>query len=155
MPNFHFDSESQTAAFGKRLADQAGVGDVIALSGSLGSGKSVLARGFIQAHTGRAIDVTSPTFTLVHLYDEVSPPVWHLDLYRLEHQNEIEELGLDEALATGITIVEWPEKAGTWLPRDRLDIDLSGTGNTDKRLAVVMAGPSWTERLEEMLARES
>ena len=155
MPSLQFDSESQTAAFGKKLADRAGVGDVIALSGSLGSGKTVLARGFIQGYSGKAVEVTSPTFTLVHVYDDVLPPVWHLDLYRLEQQSEIEELGVDEALATGITIVEWPEKAGSWLPHDRLDIDLSGSGNTVKRQAIIEAGPSWTARLEEMLARDS
>ncbi len=153
MPSLCFDSESQTVAFGKQLADLAEVGDVIALSGSLGSGKTVLARGLIQAHTGESIDVTSPTFTLVHVYDDALPTIWHMDLYRLEDQSEIEELGLDEALATGITIVEWPEKAGQSLPHDRLDIKLSGAGNTNKRTAVITAGPSWTSRLKEVIAR--
>ena len=135
------------------MAGHATTGDVIAVSGPLGIGKTVLARGFIHAYTGQPVDVTSPTFTLVHVYDQTLPAIWHVDLFRLESHDEIEELGLDEVLATGITLIEWPEKAAAWLPQDRLDIELSAGESAEERTAMLDAGPSWTIRLEKILAR--
>lgn len=136
-------------ALGMRLARQARRGDVISLSGPLGSGKTVLARGFVRERLGQAIDVASPTFTLVHMYDDTNPAVWHFDLFRLEHPDEIAELGLDEALAAGISIIEWPERAGPWLPDDRLDVALSANGDSGSRRATLTPGPGWADRLDK------
>src|SRR3546814_19241585 len=102
--------------FGARLAKQLRAGDVVALSGDLGAGKTTLARGILEG-LGLAGEAPSPTFTLVQSYapPEVRLPVWHVDLYRLSSPDEAEELGLDEALAEGALMIEWTERLGAWL----------------------------------------
>src|SRR4029079_730721 len=89
-------SEAETAAAGAAVARSARAGDVITLSGPLGVGKTAFARGFI-AELGHEGEVPSPSFAIVQPYDDVDPPVWHVDLYRIEDASEIEELGLDAA----------------------------------------------------------
>jgi tRNA threonylcarbamoyladenosine biosynthesis protein TsaE len=148
-------SEIDTLALGRRLAKQVRSGDVIALSGPLGAGKTALARGFIRQRLGRDVDVSSPTFALVQVYDQTTPAVWHFDLYRLDNPDDCVELGLDEALATGVCLIEWPEKAAAWLPRDRLDIALSADGSEDARMATLTPGPSWADRINQMPDLES
>ncbi len=152
MPTLRFSTETETMDFGGLLAAQAQAGDVIALSGPLGAGKTVLAKGFIKQKVGEGTDVSSPTFTLVHVYDQVQPPIWHFDLFRLEAEEEMAELGLDEALTNGISLIEWPEKAGSWLPPDRLHIELAMDAGSERRRATVTGGPSWTSRLDDVLA---
>lgn len=117
-------TESDTLALGAALAGPARRGHVIALSGPLGAGKTTLARGFIQAR-GDTEEVVSPTFTLVQVYDAPDVPIWHFDLYRLEKAEDAFELGLEEALAGAITLIEWPERLGPLLPAARLDVTLS------------------------------
>src|SRR5436190_4765090 len=102
--------ERDTEALGARLAAVALPGDVIALSGPLGVGKTALARGLLAA-LGHAGEVPSPSFAIVQPYDDVDPPVWHVDLYRIERPSELDELGLDSA-AEAVLLVEWPERAG-------------------------------------------
>src|SRR6478736_5324322 len=92
-----------------RSPSRAHRGDVITLSGPLGVGKTALARGFITAK-GHFGEVPSPSFAIVQPYEDLSPPVWHVDLYRIEDPSEIEELGLDAA-ADAVLVVEWPERA--------------------------------------------
>lgn len=117
----------ETERLAARLAAGCAAGDCIALSGELGAGKTTFARAFIRALAG-AVEVTSPTFTLVQTYDAPTP-LWHADLYRLEHARELAELGLEEALERGILLVEWPEIAEGHLPEDRLRLRLeSGEG---------------------------
>src|SRR3546814_10429878 len=112
-----------TESLGRALARLLRLGDVIALSGDLGAGKTALARALIRALPGPqgAADeeVPSPTFTLAQIYERRPGPVWHFDLYRLESAAEVEELGFSEALA-GIALVEWPERLGALLPADAL-----------------------------------
>ena len=120
-------SESDTLALGAALAAPARRGHVIALSGPLGAGKTTLARGFIAAR-GDTEEVVSPTFTLVQVYEALEMPIWHFDLYRLEKPEDAYELGLEEALAGAITLIEWPERLGSFLPASRLDVTLSATG---------------------------
>src|SRR5689334_23725066 len=105
-----FRDEAATAAFGAALARTARAGDVITLSGPLGVGKTALARGFI-AELGHDGEVPSPSFAIVQPYDELDPPVWHVDLYRIDQMAEMAELGLDSA-DEAILLVEWPERAG-------------------------------------------
>src|SRR5690348_15820582 len=102
--------EEATASLGARLAALARAGDVITLSGPLGVGKTALARGFISA-LGHEGDVPSPSFAIVQPYERLDPPVWHVDIHRIEEPAEIEELGLDSA-TDAVLIVEWPERAG-------------------------------------------
>lgn len=137
--------EAATDRFGRRLAAHLVPGDVVLLSGDLGAGKTALARG-ILAGLGHAGEVPSPTFTLVQSYEVpgVRLPVWHVDLYRLEDPDEVEELGLDEILADGALIIEWPERAGERWP-EALHLTLSGTGETSRRLTARVP-PAWEAR---------
>src|SRR4051812_13695997 len=105
-------SEHDTAALGAALAAEARPGDVIALVGPLGAGKTTLARGFIQKRAGADEEVVSPTFTLVQTYEAPDAVIWHFDLYRLNDPEEALELGFEEALAAGISLIEWPERLG-------------------------------------------
>ncbi len=133
------------------LAEAALPGDVIALWGALGLGKTTFARAFLHARPGgdRIAEVPSPTFTLVQLYALEGPAVWHFDLYRLKHPDEVWELGLEEALAAGITLIEWPDRAGPFLPADRLDLELSpGAGPESRRVRLTPQGSAgWAQRL--------
>ncbi|MFM9978073.1 MAG: tRNA (adenosine(37)-N6)-threonylcarbamoyltransferase complex ATPase subunit type 1 TsaE [Sphingomonadaceae bacterium] len=136
---------AQTEAAGAALAAVAQIGDVIALSGPLGAGKTALARGFIRA-LGFNGDVPSPTFALVVPYapPEVRTPVTHVDLYRIEDQDEFAELGLDEARATSILLVEWPERLRSRLWTDALQISLAPEGSG--RCLTAQVPPSWEGR---------
>jgi tRNA threonylcarbamoyladenosine biosynthesis protein TsaE len=141
--------EAATGRLAAALAARAGKGDVIALSGPLGGGKTSFARAFIRARGLDAAEVPSPTFMLVEVYDGgAAIPVWHFDLYRIEKPAEIRELGLEEALAEGICLIEWPERLGEFLPEERLDLALV-MGKTDNaRVARLSGSASWQKRLE-------
>ena len=140
--------DAAMAGFGRALARQLRVGDVIALRGDLGAGKTTLARGILHG-LGLAGEAPSPTFTLVQSYapPEVRLPVSHVDLYRLADTQEAEELGLDEALATGALLIEWPERLGGWLWPQALILDIEGAGSAARRLTAQVPDawkPRWT-----------
>jgi tRNA threonylcarbamoyladenosine biosynthesis protein TsaE len=137
------EDEDATAAFGARLAKVARSGDVISLSGPLGVGKTALARGFIAA-LGHERDVPSPSFAIVQPYDELEPPVWHVDLYRIEQPSEIDELGLDSA-ADAVLLVEWPERADAKAWPEALALSLDFTRDGD-RILTAKVPPSWEGR---------
>jgi tRNA threonylcarbamoyladenosine biosynthesis protein TsaE len=143
-------TERDTIVLGAALARLLRPGDVLALHGPLGAGKTTLARGFITALTQVEEDVVSPTFTLVQVYDAEAAPIWHFDLYRLSHVQDVLELGWDEALSGGISVVEWPERLGALLPRNRLDVVLSSTPGTNERRAAVHGGAQWKDRIADM-----
>ena len=125
--------EAATALLGEDLAAALRPGDVVALKGDLGAGKTTLARALIRALADDPdLDVPSPTFTLVQTY-EARLPVAHFDLYRLGSPAELDELGFDEAAADGVALVEWPERAGDRLPADAIVVELTQLG--DGRLA--------------------
>jgi len=136
-------SESDTAAAGAALARRAKGGDVIALSGPLGVGKTALARGFLSA-LGHGGEVPSPSFAIVQPYDDLNPAVWHVDLYRIEDISELDELGLDAA-ADAVLLVEWPERAGerAWPEALRLALDFAQDG---ERILTAKVPPSWEGR---------
>ena len=136
-------SEEETAALGAALARAVRVGDVITLSGPLGIGKTALARGLIAA-LGHDGDVPSPSFAIVQPYDDLEPPVWHVDLYRIEEAAEIEELGLDAA-TDALLLVEWPERAGTSAWPDALGLSLEFAQDGD-RILTAKVPPSWEGR---------
>lgn len=142
--------ETETARLGEDLAMTLRPGDVLALKGDLGAGKSTLARALIRALADDAdLDVPSPTFTLVQSYD-THVPVHHFDLYRLSFAAEIDELGFDDALAQGAALVEWPERAEAYLPKTTILIELAHDG--DGRLARLSgSGPAF-ERIARSLA---
>ncbi|MGE5504013.1 MAG: tRNA (adenosine(37)-N6)-threonylcarbamoyltransferase complex ATPase subunit type 1 TsaE [Actinomycetota bacterium] len=138
--------EAATIRLGQRLAGLVRTGDVLALSGGLGAGKTTLARALIRALTDPDEEVPSPTFTLVQGYDAEAGPVWHFDLYRLDRPDDAVELGLDDALADGITLIEWPERLGPLLPRRRLDLRLA-VAPTGRVADLIDAGGAWADRL--------
>ena len=119
-----------TAAFARTLAAIADTGDVIGLGGALGTGKTTFARAFINARADaaclRPIEVPSPTFTLVQSYDMAETgagcAIHHFDLYRLEQPDDALELGIEDAMAGGIVLIEWPERLGALLPARALCI---------------------------------
>lgn len=137
-----------TDALGARLAGVARPGDVIGLSGELGAGKTTLARGFIRALLGPGCDVPSPTFTLVQTYDTARGAVWHFDLYRLTRPDDAVELGLEEALIDGISLIEWPQRLGPMWPGRGLLVDL--TWANGGRVARLSGGPDWQARLDTL-----
>ncbi|AZL59428.1 tRNA (adenosine(37)-N6)-threonylcarbamoyltransferase complex ATPase subunit type 1 TsaE [Tabrizicola piscis] len=131
-------TEADTAALGVRLAGIARPGDCILLEGPIGAGKSSLARAFIRARLGREEEVPSPTFTLVQTYDAGGVEIWHADLYRLTHPDEVWELGLEDAFQTAICLVEWPDRLGAHVPEGALRLRLEAWG--DGRRAVMSGG---------------
>ena len=146
-------SRAQLEAFAAALAALVRQRDVITLSGDLGAGKTVFARAFIRSLTDENEDVPSPTFTLVQTYDTSTDPaltVWHFDLYRLKSAQEIYEIGFEEALADGVSLIEWPERAERLLAKDRLEIQIQiPIEKTDKRtLTLTARGKSWQNRTE-------
>lgn len=149
LTEINLADETATRRLGARLAGILRAGDVVALAGDLGAGKTTLARGLIQALLGADEPVPSPTFTLVQTYTPGGgrPAIWHFDLYRLSHPDEVTELGWDDALADGIALVEWPERAGDLLPESALWLELSE--NDRGRLARFSGGGEWRERLRE------
>jgi tRNA threonylcarbamoyladenosine biosynthesis protein TsaE len=136
-------SEQATAAAGAALAHSLKAGDVISLSGPLGVGKTALARGLIAA-LGHEGEVPSPSFAIVQPYEELEPPVWHVDLYRIEESSEIGELGLDAA-TDSILLVEWPERAGPAMWPDALRLSLDFAPNGD-RILTAEVPPAWEGR---------
>jgi tRNA threonylcarbamoyladenosine biosynthesis protein TsaE len=134
-----------TNAAGRALAPQLRAGDVIALSGDLGAGKTSFARGLL-AGLGFAEEAPSPSFALIIPYapPDVRLPVWHVDLYRLDDENEVEQLGLDDALSDSVLIIEWPERMGArlWPEALRLHFEPFEGG----RRLTVAAPPSWEAR---------
>ena len=126
--------EAATGRLAAAIAAAARPGDLIALTGDLGAGKTAFARAFIRACAGADIDVPSPTFTLVQTYDLPGGPIWHVDLYRTERAAEARELGLEEALTDAIVLIEWPERMGDALAVARLDVTLTfGAGENERR----------------------
>ena len=136
--SFHLDDDEATARLGAWLSGYLGRGDCVLLSGPIGAGKSHLARAFIRARLGRMEDVPSPTFTLVQTYD-ADVEIWHADLYRLSHPDEVIELGLEDAFSCAICLIEWPDRLGDLAPKDAIRITLSDEG-VGRRVCLQCAG---------------
>jgi len=149
------DDESGTARVAHVVARASVPGDVIALHGDLGSGKTAFARGYIRALTSPEEEVPSPTFTLVQTYPaEAGTIIYHFDFYRIEDADEAWEIGIEEAFDGGIALIEWPERLGRLLPADRLDVwlEIAPGGDDNARRITLAAGPSWSGRVERLRA---
>lgn len=140
------DGAAETAALGAALAARLYAGDVVLLSGGLGAGKTTLARGVIAALAGEE-DAPSPTFTLVQTYETTDGGLLlHADLYRIDDESELAELGLEDAFEDAITLVEWPDRLGALTPPERLEIAIEPcNGGRIARLKGV--GERWRDRL--------
>jgi tRNA threonylcarbamoyladenosine biosynthesis protein TsaE len=137
--------DAATAALGARIGAAARPGDVVALVGDLGAGKTTLARGLIRSLMGPETEAPSPTFTLVQSYVAPSLTIWHFDLYRLKDPGEARELGLEEAV-DGLAVIEWPERLGRDLPHARLEVRLSFS--EQGRIARLVDFDDWSTRID-------
>jgi len=130
MTIIHSKSENETAKAAQDLAKNLQPPQIIFLNGNLGMGKTVFARALIRTLSNEPnLEVVSPTFTLVQTYETDETPIHHYDLYRIEEPDEILQLGWEESITEGITIVEWPERLGAYKPSTYLDITLSNSDN--------------------------
>ncbi len=144
--SFALASAGETARLGAALAAALRVGEVICLTGPLGAGKSVLARGAILELSPDEAEAPSPTFTLVQTYPNPRLNLAHLDLYRLASAEEAYELGLDDALREGAAVIEWAERLGSDLPPDRLEVVIAPGESADSRVATLVPRGAWKDR---------
>jgi len=152
MVMIHTASPEETLRLGHILAALLKAGDVVCLSGDLGAGKTLLTKG-IAAGLGAAEDVTSPTFTILQVY-EAKMPIYHFDLYRLEHADELMDIGFDEfVFGSGIAIIEWADKFSRYMPEQYLRIEI--THGTDPETRIIQIQPQGTryESLVEELKK--
>jgi tRNA threonylcarbamoyladenosine biosynthesis protein TsaE len=136
--------EKATLAFGRKLAAVLQPRDVVTLSGPLSAGKTTLVRGVLAA-LGHVGEVPSPSFAIVQPYDALDPPVWHVDLYRIEKVSDLEELGLEDIREEGVLIVEWPEHAGPDIWAEALALSLQ-VGEDGARALTAGVPTSWEGR---------
>ncbi|MFO1117261.1 MAG: tRNA (adenosine(37)-N6)-threonylcarbamoyltransferase complex ATPase subunit type 1 TsaE [Beijerinckiaceae bacterium] len=142
-------NEDQTRDFAQTVASFVGAGDLVTLSGDLGAGKTAFARALIRSLTeDAALEVPSPTFTLMQVYETEKYPIVHADLYRIGSPDELADLGWDEATDSALVLVEWAERAGELMPPDRLDIRLTiPPGHDEARIAEVTGHGGFGPRL--------
>jgi len=136
--------EKATLAVGGRLAKLLRAGDVVTLSGPLSAGKTTLVRGMLAA-LGHKGEVPSPSFAIVQPYEDLSPPVWHVDLYRIEQPSDLEELGLEDIREDGVLVIEWPEHAGREMWPDALALSLEALDDGSRALTA-RAPAAWEGR---------
>lgn len=149
---FTLADEAATAALAAALAPRLQAGDALLLDGPLGAGKTSFARALIRALAGPGTEVPSPTFNLVLTYDlPGGVTLWHFDLYRVNDPRELDELGLDDALAEGISLIEWPERMGSEMPAGALTLRLRpGPAGENARSAEFDGDTGWAARLQDM-----
>lgn len=155
MKELILDSASEACSFelGQQLGRRLQAGDILAMWGELGAGKTFLTRSLARGlGIPAAIPVTSPTFTFINEY-EGRLHIYHLDLYRLSHFDELETLPWREALfGNGVAIVEWPERLGPYLPEERWDIHLTITGDESRNVRIAAHGKELEQRLDQWAA---
>ncbi|HYN88046.1 MAG TPA: tRNA (adenosine(37)-N6)-threonylcarbamoyltransferase complex ATPase subunit type 1 TsaE [Ardenticatenaceae bacterium] len=144
-------SPDHTRQVGRRLARWLQAGDVILLSGRLGSGKTHLAQG-IGAGLGIEESIRSPTFTLINEYDSGRLPFYHVDLYRLHGEREAATIGLEEFFQAGdgVVVVEWPEQAAALLPSEALSVSLSHVADNQRAIVLSARGDRYQALLRAL-----
>jgi tRNA threonylcarbamoyladenosine biosynthesis protein TsaE len=136
--------EKAMLSIGRDLARQLRAGDMVTLSGSLSAGKTTLVRGLL-AGLGHKGETPSPSFAIVQPYEMLSPPVWHVDLYRIENPSDLDELGLDDVGEDAVLIVEWPEHAGARAWPQALALSLEVMEDGSRALTAEVPG-AWEGR---------
>ena len=141
--SLHLSEPDATEAVARHLARHCAPGDVFLLQGDVGAGKTHFARAFIRSLLSVPEDIPSPTFTIVQTYDTEKGEVWHCDLYRVG-VSEIDELGLDEAFETAVTLIEWPDRLGPLLPQNALVLTFRpGSTDTSRDCDMSWSDPKW------------
>ncbi len=149
--NILLTGPDETAHLARRIGAQLRAGDVLLLEGPIGAGKTHFARALIQSLLPVPEDVPSPTFTLVQTYDGPKCEIWHSDLYRLGHPDEVIELGLTDAFDTAICLVEWPDRLGDLAPANALTLGFDTTGDDEARsLTLHHQNDRWTPLMTEL-----
>jgi len=153
MYSLELSSLERTEAFGKILGEIVEPGDVVTLDGPLGAGKTALTQAIAR---GLGVDpriyVTSPTFSLLHEY-QGRIPLYHMDLYRLAGEDEIESLGFPEYFyGNGLTVIEWPERLGSLMPPERLQIELAISGETSRTANLTGHGDLWQKKVADIIS---
>lgn len=145
-------SPEATAALAVRLGSLLRPGDCLLLEGPIGAGKTHFARHLIQSLLDAPEDVPSPTFTLVQTYDTSAGELWHADLYRLSAPEEIEELGLTEAMDSAVCVIEWPDRLGPLTPPGALRLIFATTEEAadTRRLTLTWTASRWADRLAQL-----
>lgn len=148
-------SPDETLALGERIGRAARPGDVIALTGNLGAGKTVLAKGIMKGLGGNPDDVTSPTFVLMMRHD-ARLPLFHFDAYRLARCQEMLDIGAEEAYyGSGVTVVEWADRVAESLPGDRLEVEIEMAGATSRSIQFKTTGKVSAALLERATTRDT
>lgn len=142
-------SPGQTRAIGERIARRLCPGDVLCLWGDLGAGKSELTRG-VASGLGVSGPVTSPSFTIMNVYEDGRLPLYHFDWYRLESSEELYEMGMDEYLTgEGVSVIEWPGVCPDAIPETRLDVEITPLNETDREITLIPQGGFRSITIEE------
>lgn len=150
MKTFLLPTLQKTQEIAQKLARLSMPKDVIMLQGDLGAGKTEFARAFIRELTHHEMTVPSPTFTLVEIYEATIGDIWHFDLYRLKLSSEVWDLGIEEAFARGITLLEWPERLGKeFIFKNYLEISLKLQKGDEAREVILTPYGNWESRLEK------
>lgn len=144
----------ETQALAEKFAKIAKKGDVFLLFGTLGVGKSVFARAFVKA-LSNASEVPSPTFTLVQTYAAPDFEIYHFDLYRLKSEEEIWELNMEEALFGAVSLIEWPEKMGPYMPKNAFKILIRSVSQDERLFEIECADEEKQKRLEEVFFQKA
>ena len=151
---FTLKSAKETAAFAAKFKDFLSKGDVVCLHGDLGAGKTTFSQGLIKAFNPEITEVVSPTFTLVQIYEakgkKFAGEIWHFDFYRLENPDEVYEIGLEEALTSAVSLMEWPEKISYFLPSNCLHLYLSSS-EIDPNIRTVEIKDESSDKWQELL----
>lgn len=144
------DGPAGTHRIGDVIAEVLGPGDTICVAGALGAGKSELCRAIIRRMLQNAeLEVPSPSYTLVNVYDHADCEIWHADLYRIGDESELEEIGLEDATADSVVLVEWPER---WAqpPVRRLEITLQSVANEIREFGIQPVGHGWDTMMNRL-----
>lgn len=144
---FSLSNINKTCEFAEKLAKFVKAGDVIAFSGDLGVGKTTFIQAFIKSLATEDIEVTSPTFNLLHIYNLSQFEIWHYDLYRINNIEEVYELGIEDSFHYAVTLIEWPEIINNIIPEDRLEIELFFGDSEFSREIKLKAYGIWKNKL--------
>lgn len=143
---------NQVLNFGKKFNKILKAGDVMLFKGDLGTGKSTIIRKIIKSFVGSNVEVNSPTFNVVQIYETKYFNLWHFDLYRINNISEIQELGIEEAFNKGVSLIEWPEHLSFLKPKEYILISLQyDKKNQNKRLVNAYATPKWKFRIKHII----